>query len=167
MRKLFLFLFIFSFIAVNAQLQRTLLGNNLGVTKKAQVIQNMKRKGKKVKIIESNLVQVEDITFGGEHWPYVYFRFYNDVLFHVYFQDTGFDTPRESLDYTWRNLRSSLKNKYSLYMIKDEEEEVRFGDNRTLISAEYSYFQGYKGVGITYYDIRLFKKVMQSNSDEL
>ena len=50
MRKFLVFIFLFLFISANAQLQRTLLGNNLGVTKKAQVIQNFKNKGKRVNV---------------------------------------------------------------------------------------------------------------------
>ena len=167
MKKVIILFLLLSCITTNAQLQRSILGNSLGVSKKSQVIQNMRNKGNKVTIVDVNIIRVDDVNFGGNKWGCVFFRFYKGILYYARFQDSEYDTSRETLDITWKNLRSSLKKKYYLEIITDQDEELRFDDDRTIISADYSYFEGYKGIGLAYYDKKLFLMNIQSNDDEL
>lgn len=88
-KTVLLFLLSFFYLNASAQLQRHILGQELGKTTKSEALSSLESKGAHLAVMGGDDVLVlKDISFGGFSWTYVFMTFYNDILLNVLFSDS-------------------------------------------------------------------------------
>lgn len=158
MKQILLTLFLSFSLCINAQIQRTFFGLELGKASKQQVEKKMKEKGYEVRNDFSETLSVYGVTFGDRAWRRVDFEFYDGKFFTISFYRntkdiTGSDNTREFFG----SISKIFKEKYPEYIVKDEEHKIIFKDEKTnasLISSDNDDFRA-KYVVLVYSDINL------------
>ncbi len=171
MRKIILvsLLSLICSIDIVGQIQRKFFGLNLGVATRQEVINVFKAKQKKIWLPGDDHFSVRDISFGGNRWPVVYFYFYNNQLYLIYFSDTDRFSDVNTLNAVWERLDVSLSSKYKDYYDDKQSTLYKkvFNDNRTRLNFDYKYVDGIKGITLKYTDIRLLYEMFMNEEDEL
>lgn len=170
MRKIIFVLLIAFSLNLNAQIQRSFYGFSLGKTTKKEVVSYFKSRKMKIWNNDTNRLSVRSLNFGGYKWPVVYFNFYKNKLYLIYFSDAEYFTPRQSLDTKWKDLEVSLMSKYRNVIVNEEntEEYHKFIDHsQTSLIFKYDYYEGYKGIALMYTDLKLQYEQYLSEKSEL
>lgn len=156
-------------IEMAGQIQRKFFGLNLGISTRQEVISVFKAKQIKIWLPKDDHFSVRDINFGGNKWPVVYFHFYNNKLYLVYFSDTERFTVENTLNAVWKRLDVSLAAKYKDYYNDTQSTLYQkvFNDNRTRLNFDYKFVEGIKGITLMYTDIRLQNEMFIKEEDEL
>ena len=164
--KRFILLPIMVFIlnlSIFAQIQKDILGFQLGKSTRNEVVNHFKETGNN--ILESDdIVSIESLDFYGESWPLVSFNFYEDKICSVQFVNVDVITPKDKLDKIWNNLNNLLSEKYTAYYGKSisTKELKLFNDGDILINLIYEVYQGAQGLLLVFYD----NKLMQEKSNK-
>lgn len=171
MRKIILvcLLSLICSIDMAGQIQRKFFGLNLGVATRQEVINVFKAKQKEIWLPGDDHFSVRDISFGGNRWPVIYFYFYNNKLYLIYFSDTDRFSNVNKLNAIWERLDVSLSSKYKDYYDDKQSTLYKkvFNDNRTRLNFDYKYVDGIKGITLMYTDIRSQYEMFMNEEDEL
>lgn len=169
MRKAVLFILLtFISISVFAQIQRKFYDFHLGTTTDKEVVSYFKDKGKEYQF-EGNTISVSDMKFGGEQWPTVFFKFYNNRLYSISFINSEPQTSKASLEGIYNRLKRKLDEKYSSYYDKISSVNYFIGytDVQTDVCLRYAKFEGVYMLLIMYSDIELMLSEESDGKDEL
>ena len=131
MKKLLFTLFLSLLtLTMSAQIQRTFLGNTLGVSTYAQVTSNMTQKGYSLdKASDKDCAIYNYVKFAGYDCKSAYFYFHNNYLKSVMFiLEQSFQ--KESFNSEIEILRNKLIDKYALYIEKNDDYEIKFIDEK-------------------------------------
>lgn len=171
-RKAFL-IFILSVLTltVSAQIQRSFLGNVLGVSTYDQVRANMRDKGYHISsLFNKDCAVYRDVKFAGYNCEEVYFHFYDNKFYLVCFVLE--ETNLEDKD-TYDSLRLKLINKYPDYKQDENKDVIKFFDSKTLLALRYEFSRNTakQDLSISYWDFNLantkiIKDINERNSDE-
>lgn len=154
-------------LTASAQIQRNFLGFTLGVTTKS-VVYNKYKHNKSLQINEDGDLRVSNITFAGQKWDLVLFKFANNKLQAVSFFSTEPNTTITEMDMAWNRLSENLLIKYGkYYRDSSTSEHLMFTDGKTNLSLSYSVIEYYKGLSLFYFDRKLFNQQTQKEFDEL
>lgn len=170
MKKLLLSLFLSLLtLTMSAQIQRKFLGNTLGVSTYAQVKENMAQKGYRMAEASDNKCALfENVKFAGYDCKSAYFYFYNNRLKTVSFVlDQSFQ--KESFNSEIEVIRNKLIDKYALYIYKNDDYEINFTDDITVVAVGCPSLDDYNlyMLSLTYMDCKLMRESNNSNNDEL
>ena len=168
MKKLLFTLFLSLLtLTMSAQIQRTFLGNTLGVSTYAQVTSNMTQKGYSLdKASDKDCAIYNYVKFAGYDCKSAYFYFHYNYLNSVMFiLEQSFQ--KESFNSEIEILRNKLIDKYALYIEKNDDYEIKFIDENTLLVVACPSIEDYYTLTIGYMDKELMRESFKSNNDEL
>ncbi len=168
------FLFLFALLMcneLNAQIQRSIYDQQLGVSTVEDLLNTAKSKMLSVKRKDDESFIIEKITFGGITWNEVTFRYFKNRLFYVGFylsSSISTDVENEFFKSNFEKLNRSLYKKYSLYSKPTEFEEWReYNDNVTRIILRYIQGSWGSDMFFSYSDVELDKLKSQNSENEL
>lgn len=145
MKKTLLLTFLFSLFYAPisfGQIQRKILGLELGVTTKQDAINILTQKGFKINQEYEYFIINGPISFGGNEWDGIMVNFQGEKLLSIFFMDGAKNKFNEQsiLVNSWETLKLKLKRKYSEYFYKEDVEKNLqfFSDENTEIMLSYS-----------------------------
>ena len=151
-------------LSMQAQIQRTFMGQTLGVSTKAEVIDALDDKGAFPSHLNGeDVICIKDIRLGGHSWGMITFVFYNDILLTVLLGETESYLDPDLCEQKWKNIVNKLDSKYSDFKIDDEDKLKSYRDNYTILIV--SRKTGTVAMGYTDYQLGTKKK--NEESDEL
>lgn len=166
MKQILLTLSLFLSLSINAQIQRSFLGLTLGEATKPEVKRTLINKGMSVEEYKGHIT-TNDLTFGGEIWSNVVFKFYKGKLYSIVFGMEVSSSNKPSVKKDILRVISILKEKYPKFLMIDEEENITFYDLKTVASVSYANVSEGVGVyGLTYSDYATLSHIIQSTKDE-
>ena len=154
-----IFIILLSLLALNisARIQRNFLGNILGVSSYDQVRYNMYDKG----YINSapynkDYTVYRNVKFAGYTCEEADFHFYDKKFYMVSFIIGKTVNTKEMFE----SLKEKLQNKYPNYKYEEEESNIKFQDNTTLLILRNNTFDetAENYLSLTYIDLNLSKK---------
>ena len=170
MKKIgFILLLCMMSLTIQGQIQRKFFDFTLGVTNRQEVTSYFKARNIKTWLPEEDHFSVRYIRFGGNKWPVVYFYFYKNKLYLIYFSDSENFTERGTLDAVWERIKLSLMSKYNSFYNdeKTTNNELIFEDSKTRLTYYYKYYQGKKSMSLIYEDKHLLLESFIDEDDEL
>lgn len=162
-------LLLLTFISLNLfpQIQRKVYDFHLGKTTKKEVVSYFKEMGKEYQL-EGNTMSVFNMKFGGEEWPTVFLKFYNNRLCSISFINSEPETSKTSLETIYNRLKRKLDEKYSnYYNTQSVEYFIGYTDDKTDVCLRYAKFEGLYMLLIMYSDIKLMLTEDDDGKDEL
>lgn len=164
-KTILLFLLSIFYLNVSAQLQRHILGQELGKTTKSEALSSLESKGAHLEVMGGDDVLVlKDISFGGFSWTYVFMTFYNDILLNVLFSDSPDSIyNEEAREKKYQKLSTKITKKYSSYLVKDDLDGKDFSDNITIVSI----FNKHSRICLGYLDLKLDSIKREKENNEL
>ena len=164
-KTVLLFLLSFFYLNVSAQLQRHFFGQELGKTTKSEALKSLESKGAYLTNIGGNeVLYLSDVRFGGFSWDFVTMSFYNDVFSKILFsygrESYANDEERED---KWLKLTMKFKEKYSIYLKRDEFEVKSFIDSMTFVAMH----NVQNSISLGYADLKLENERFAKEEDEL
>ena len=135
MKKIILvFAFVLCSLIGSAQIQRTIMGQTLGVSTKKEVYNSLKDRGAfYVNIRGEEQLLVKDVRFGGFSWEIMSFSFYNNILYQVTVMDLDKDSSIISQEEKWNSISQKLESKYHNIISNKEENKISYSDGSTLV----------------------------------
>lgn len=135
MKKIILvFAFILCSLIGSAQIQRTILGQTIGVSTKKEVYNSLIDRGAFfVNIKGEEKLLVKDVRFGGFSWEIMSFNFYNNILYQVTVMDLDKDKGIISQEEKWNRISQKLESKYHNVISNKEENKISYSDGSTLV----------------------------------
>ena len=131
MKQIITILSFFLCLSVNAQIQRTFFGLELGNSNKEQVIEKVKSMGKQY-TTKADEVKTHNVKFGEFDWADVQFGFKDDKLIAVCFTSRVYPLSEKSKAETDSELfYLLLKNKYNEYKVMDYDGSAIYFDKAT------------------------------------
>lgn len=156
-------------LAMSAQIQRTFLGNTLGVSTCAQVKSNMIQKGYRVaEGSGTDCLIFLNVKFAGCSCEKAFFYFHNKKLYMVSFLlEQSF--IKDSFNQEIEILKDRLIYKYPQYITINEDDHLSANDGVTAVSVACSYLEEYylHMLSLGYIDNKLMEEKIKSTSDEL
>lgn len=140
MKQILLTLSLFISLSINAQIQRTFYGLELGVATKTQVTDKLKSLGKQytTKVDE---IKTHNMKLGGYEWADVGFAFQDGKLLGVVFVSRKYPKGDGGADALI--LKGLLEDKYKEYSMLNLNQAVAYKDDETiaffLISKKYNH----------------------------
>lgn len=147
MKQILVILSLFFCLSANAQIQRTFFGLEFGVATKQDVKRMLTSKSLEIDESESDIIITSNMTFGGEKWRNVAFKFYKGKFFSIRLLMESTPINNSSVKESIARIVSILKEKYPDYMKDYKGEFPSFFDMRTLLSIEHK---------TTHYNINIY-----------
>ncbi len=158
----------FSFIFANAQIQRTFLGNTLGVTTWNNAKSTLSQKG--LEIIDCNqqagTILVGNVTFSSYPCEFATLYFHNGLFYKIFFFIKCAELESDILP-VYNNFKKKLKNKYSSYITSDDDGSIMFEDKVSFIYLGHSYSNNLYDTGLIYADKKIDNQRKQADNNEL
>lgn len=167
-RLSFMLLFTFCVLIISAQIQRDILGCNLGTSSKNTVANTLKKKGLRYENASTTQLCAFNVEFGGINWKYVFFNFFDNKLYQIAFMCSSFDSSPEHLKISYDRVSGILQRKYKKYyssMYSDATNtsyddkttgvDLYYGtksDGSTILSLDYKYYPLFDRLGQTQED---------------
>lgn len=169
MKKIVIILILcFPFILADAQIQRTFLGNTLGVTTWNNAKTILSQKG--LEIIDNNqqtgTIVVGNVTFSGYPCDFATLHFHKGVFYKIFYYIKCAEIESDILP-VYNNFKEKLKNKYSSYITSDDDDSIMFDDQVSFIYLGHSYSNEMYDTGLIYADKKLDNQRKQADNDEL
>ncbi len=151
-------------LSMQGQIQRTFMGQTLGVSTKSEVLKSLEYKGAFEQIISGEqTVCIKDIRFGGHLWGMITFNFYNGKLMNVSLIDFNENASMPNYMDKWDEIIRKLDSKYNLYKATDNEKLKSYKDNITTIMLS----KELGTISLSYIDDELMRLFIQAETDEL
>lgn len=170
MKKLLLILFLsLPLLGISQDIQKIFFGNELGVSKKNEVIANLNKKNiKNEKIINDNHLQAYDVSFGGRLFSSCLFSFTNNDIFYT----IGFLSKYEDKEVAllfYNNLKYDLGKKYNLVKGIGEYNYNSFNSNNLNVSIDLNFNKNLYAwvVTLIYIDIKIMNEISEEGKNEL
>ena len=158
----------FSFIFANAQIQRTFLGNTLGVTTWNNAKSILSQKG--IEIIDCNqqagTILVGNVTLSCYPCEFATLYFHNGLFYKIFFFIKCAELESDILP-VYNNFKKKLKNKYSSYITSDDDESIMFDDKLSFIYLGHSYSNKLYDTGLIYADKKIDDQRKQADNNEM
>lgn len=164
-KTVLLFLLSFIYLNASAQLQRQILGQELGKTTKSEALSSLESKGAYLYTYKGEeSLYLDNIRFGGVYWKMVMMTFSNGILSSVMFADSPDSYYNdEERDNKWQKISTRFTEKYSNFFKEEKLDEIRFEDGKTFVSVS-----NQKGVVcIMYFDAKLLLEEKRKEDEEL
>ena len=160
---------LFCAMIASAQIQRNILGCNLGTSTKSAVANTLKQKGIRYENLSATQIGAYNVTFGGIDWKYVIFNFFNNKLFQVDFGCTSLESSSEHLNVSYNRVLGVLKKKYQKYYSPRYSTltNTSFDDNTTGVDLNFeTKSDGITILSLDYKYYPLFDKYTESQEAE-
>lgn len=172
MKKIALFFALLWCINTNAQIQRTLYGQTLGVSTLDDLRKVANERGLSIERLSDVVFEIKSVTFGGYSWDRASFRYNKKKLVMVSFSKEVSNRnkiEKEILFDIYINLDRSLSNKYSNYLVKRSNDYINavwFKDGTTSVELKHADFDISTTLLLRYDDLQS-EKMEKGGDDEL
>jgi hypothetical protein len=153
----------------SAQIQRNILGCNLGTSSKNAVVNTLKKKGVRYDNTSSTQLCAYNVQFGGISWSFVFFNFYGNKLYQVAFMCSSSESTSEHLSISHNRVSGILQRKYKKYYSAEfsDASNISYEDKTTGVDLYYgTNSNGLLILSLDYKYYPLFDKLGQSQEDD-
>lgn len=133
LKQVFLTILFFCCLGINAQIQRTFYGLELGKANKQQVEEKMKELGKQI-TTKKDEVKVHNLKLGDYNWKDIQFGFIDDKLVGVVFTSRNYPlSEKNKAEIDGDFIKTMLAYKYKDYKLMEDKSGIVFFDNSTMV----------------------------------
>lgn len=133
MKQILLTLSLFLSLSINAQIQRTFYGLELGKANKQQVEEKMKELGKQI-TTKKDEIKVHNLKLGDYNWKDIQFGFIDDKLVAVVFTSRNYQLSEKSkAEIEGDFIKTMLTYKYEDYKLMEDKSGIVFFDKSTMV----------------------------------